>query len=97
MSNNSIDITLGGERVSLPLDVLDRYNVYGPRYTSYPTAPEWSDDFGPDDLRRAFENAERAEPKAEVSLYFHIPFCEALCWFCGCNVVINRNKAIATI
>lgn len=84
-----------GERVSLPLEVLDRYNVYGPRYTSYPTAPEWKDEFGPDDLRRAFAESERRDPKPPVSLYFHIPFCESLCWFCGCNVIINRNKAVS--
>ena len=94
MSTEAIDITVQGERVRLAVDVLDRYNVYGPRYTSYPTAPEWKDDFGPEDLRRAFDEAERGR-KAPVSLYFHIPFCESLCWFCGCNVVINRNKAVS--
>jgi oxygen-independent coproporphyrinogen-3 oxidase len=95
MSTDAIDITIQGEHVRLPLVVLDRYNVYGPRYTSYPTAPEWKDDFGPDDLRRAFEKSERRDPKPSVSLYFHIPFCESLCWYCGCNVIINRNKAVS--
>jgi oxygen-independent coproporphyrinogen-3 oxidase len=93
--SDTIDITLQGERVHLPLEVLDRYNVHGPRYTSYPTAPEWKDDFGPDDFRKAFAEAERREKKAPVSLYFHIPFCESLCWFCGCNVIINRNKSVS--
>lgn len=93
--SDAIDITIQGERVRLPLDVLDRYNVHGPRYTSYPTAPEWNDDFGPDDFRRACEKAEQQESKAPVSLYFHIPFCEHLCWFCGCNVIINKNKAVS--
>jgi oxygen-independent coproporphyrinogen III oxidase len=89
------ELDIAGESVRLPLDVLERYNVHGPRYTSYPTAPTWDDTFGPDDLRRAFEKAERQEPKPDVSLYYHIPFCEALCWYCGCNVVINKNKAVA--
>jgi oxygen-independent coproporphyrinogen-3 oxidase len=93
--SNVVDFTMAGEAVELPLDLLERYNVYGPRYTSYPTAPEWDDAFGPGDLRRAFDEAARAEPKRPVSLYFHIPFCESLCWYCGCNVVINRNKAVA--
>ena len=92
---DAIEITMQGERVRLSHEVLERYNVYGPRYTSYPTAPEWKDDFGPDDLLAACDEAERQEPKAPVSLYFHIPFCESLCWFCGCNVIINRNKAVS--
>jgi oxygen-independent coproporphyrinogen-3 oxidase len=92
---DAVEITIQGERTRLPLDVLDRYNVHGPRYTSYPTAPEWNDAFGPDDLRRAFDAGEAQEPRAPVSLYFHIPFCESLCWFCGCNVIINRRKEVA--
>ena len=93
--SDAIEITVQGERVRLGLDVLERYNVYGPRYTSYPTAPEWKDDFGPDDFVKAFDKSEALPSKAPVSLYFHIPFCESLCWFCGCNVIINRNKAVA--
>jgi oxygen-independent coproporphyrinogen III oxidase len=92
MNGDSIDILFGDETLRLPLDVLERYNVHGPRYTSYPTAPEWSDDFGPEDAARAYE---RAGPK-DVSLYFHIPFCESLCWYCGCNVVIQRDKSVST-
>jgi oxygen-independent coproporphyrinogen III oxidase len=92
-SSDSIDIRFGDETVALPLDVLERYNVHGPRYTSYPTAPEWTDSFGPADTERAYATA---DPKADVSLYFHIPFCESLCWYCGCNVVIQRDKAVST-
>lgn len=93
--SEAVEITIQGERISLPLEVLDRYNVHGPRYTSYPTAPEWRDEFGPDDLRDAFAAADGREPKAPVSLYFHIPFCESLCWFCGCNVIIDKHKEVA--
>jgi oxygen-independent coproporphyrinogen-3 oxidase len=89
------ELDIAGETVTLPLDILERYNVHGPRYTSYPTAPTWSDDFGPNDLRQAFEKTERLDPMPDVSLYYHIPFCEALCWYCGCNVVINKNKEVA--
>ena len=90
--SNTVDITLGGPVVRLPLDVLDRYNVHGPRYTSYPTAPEWVDEFGPDDLRRAFAEANRADPKRSVSIYFHIPFCESLWSGRGCRQ--GRDVAI---
>ncbi|MBI4483314.1 MAG: oxygen-independent coproporphyrinogen III oxidase [Acidobacteria bacterium] len=70
---------------------LERYNVPGPRYTSYPTAPEWRDDFGPEDFRRAL----RESDPSPLSLYFHIPFCESLCLFCACNTVISRDKEVS--
>ena len=74
-------------------EFLAKYNRPGPRYTSYPTAPVWSDSFGPADLENVFEEAESA--KTPVSLYMHIPFCESLCLFCACNVVIQKNKSVA--
>src|SRR5438445_217204 len=74
-------------------DFLAKYNRPGPRYTSYPTAPIWNDAFGPADLERVHEEAERA--RTPVSLYMHIPFCESLCLFCACNVVIQKNKSVA--
>ena len=74
-------------------EFLSKYNRPGPRYTSYPTAPVWNDAFGPADLERAHEEAERA--RTPVSLYMHIPFCESLCLFCACNVVIQKNKNVA--
>src|SRR5207253_2471393 len=72
-------------------DFLAKYNRPGPRYTSYPTAPVWNDAFGPADLERVHEEAERV--RTPVSLYMHIPFCESLCLFCACNVVIQKNKS----
>jgi oxygen-independent coproporphyrinogen III oxidase len=74
-------------------EFLAKYNRPGPRYTSYPTAPVWNDSFGPIDLEKAFDEAETA--KTPVSLYMHIPFCESLCLFCACNVVIQKNKSVA--
>ncbi len=72
---------------------LSRYNRPGPRYTSYPTAPVWNDSFGPADLEKVHAQADAA--KSPVSLYMHIPFCESLCLFCACNVIIQKNKAVA--
>ena len=74
-------------------EFLARYNRPGPRYTSYPTAPVWNDSFGPADLERVHEEAERAH--SPVSLYMHIPFCESLCLFCACNVIIQKDKRVA--
>jgi oxygen-independent coproporphyrinogen-3 oxidase len=74
-------------------EFLAKYNRPGPRYTSYPTAPVWNDAFGPADLEKVHEEAELA--RTPVSLYMHIPFCESLCLFCACNVVIQKNKSVA--
>jgi oxygen-independent coproporphyrinogen-3 oxidase len=74
-------------------EFLARYNRPGPRYTSYPTAPVWNDSFGPADLEKVHEEAERA--KSPVSLYMHIPFCESLCLFCACNVIIQKDKRVS--
>jgi oxygen-independent coproporphyrinogen-3 oxidase len=72
---------------------LEKYNRPGPRYTSYPTAPVWKDDFGPDDLESFYVRAEK--DSTPLSLYMHIPFCESLCLFCACNVSIQKNKNVA--
>ena len=74
-------------------EFLDKYNRPGPRYTSYPTAPAWQESFGPSELEAEFEQAERRG--SPVSLYMHLPFCESLCLFCACNVVIQKDKSVA--
>src|SRR5258708_34542303 len=74
-------------------ELLAKYNRPGLRYPSYPTAAVWNDAFGPADLERVHDEAERA--RTPVSLYMHIPFCESLCLFCACNVVIQKNKSVA--
>ena len=89
IANPSLQSTREELRVSE--EFLARYNRPGPRYTSYPTAPVWNDSFGPADLEKVHEEAERA--KSPVSLYMHIPFCESLCLFCACNVIIRKDKS----
>ncbi len=74
-------------------EFLDKYNQPGPRYTSYPTAPVWQDNFGPGDLEQVYGQADAAN--TPVSLYMHLPFCESLCLFCACNVVIQKDKSAA--
>jgi len=64
-----------------------------PRYTSYPTAMEFTDAVGADDYARALDAIEAATP---VSLYVHIPFCEQICWYCGCNTgAAGRKQRLA--
>jgi oxygen-independent coproporphyrinogen III oxidase len=88
-----LDISIQGETLNVTQELLDRYNVPGPRYTSYPTAPEWNDAFGPIDYERTL-TASNA-PGHPLSIYMHLPFCERLCLFCGCNVVIKKNHDVA--
>ncbi len=90
-----LDIKIQGETLNVAQEILDRYNVPGPRYTSYPTAPEWTDSFGPLDFEQALRQSNEDRPARPLSIYTHIPFCDRLCLFCGCNVVINRNHDAA--
>ena len=90
---HELSIELNGERFQISEEFLARYNRPGPRYTSYPTAPVWQDDIGPDDLDQFYAQAEAAH--SPVSLYMHLPFCESLCLFCACNVVITKDHSVA--
>src|SRR5262249_7876027 len=87
-------ICLGDREILVPKTILDKYDRPGPRYTSYPTAPEWDDEYGPDDFRAAIDASSGAAPAAPLSLYFHIPFCRSLCLYCGCNVAISKNRDV---
>jgi oxygen-independent coproporphyrinogen-3 oxidase len=80
--------------VKLSKELLEKYSVNIPRYTSYPTAPEWTEEFKEVDFLKAANNAN--DIKSPVSLYFHLPFCESQCYFCGCNVVISKKKDITS-
>lgn len=76
-------------RLDFQPELIRRFDVSGPRYTSYPTADRFREDFAPSSHEQAL--AERApEP---LSLYVHIPFCETLCYYCGCNKIPTRNHA----
>jgi oxygen-independent coproporphyrinogen-3 oxidase len=92
----SLTIRIHGEQADISPAIIDKYNQPGPRYTSYPTAPEWDDTFGAPELQQAFREANRKPQPAPLSLYFHLPFCQALCLFCGCNTVITKNREVTT-
>ena len=94
-TDKKLEVTIGRERVGISPALLDRYNRPGPRYTSYPTAPEWDDSFGPEEYRAAVERSNSGPAPAPLSLYVHLPFCESLCLYCGCNVVISKNHRVA--
>ena len=93
MSESNLNLKLNRERFEISEPFLEKYNRPGPRYTSYPTAPVWQDNFGPDDLEQFYASANSA--RTPVSLYMHLPFCENLCLFCACNVVITKDHSVA--
>ncbi len=74
-------------------DLIRKYDRPGPRYTSYPTAPEWTDAFGPSEYERHLARAE-AEG-GPLSVYVHLPFCREMCRFCGCNVIATHDQSRA--
>mgnify|MGYP006877899369 FL=1 len=74
-------------------DLIARYDQAGPRYTSYPTAVQFHDRFGVDDYARAAQ-ASNASGRP-LSLYFHIPFCDTVCFYCACNKVATKDRSLA--
>ncbi|MFW5614380.1 MAG: oxygen-independent coproporphyrinogen III oxidase [Campylobacter hyointestinalis] len=70
-------------------DAFVKYSKPGPRYTSYPTALEFSDEFNYDEYTKRLRNGDKNRP---LSLYFHLPFCRSACYFCGCNVIYTSKS-----
>lgn len=76
-------------------ELIRRYDTSGPRYTSYPTAVQFHDGFGEAQYRTAAQFTNGSVPPRPLSLYVHIPFCDTLCFYCGCNKVVTKNRARA--
>jgi oxygen-independent coproporphyrinogen III oxidase len=73
-------------------ELIRRCDVSGPRYTSYPTAVQFTSAFGVDAYRKAALESSERSPHSPLSLYVHIPFCASPCLYCGCNRIITRNR-----
>lgn len=86
---NAIDTNAG---VLFSSELIAKYDLSGPRYTSYPTAAQFQDYTAADYERAAHVSNEGA---ADLSLYVHIPFCATVCFYCGCNKVVTKNRAHA--
>src|SRR5690554_2496490 len=76
--------------------LIRKYNVPAPRYTSYPTVPFWDNDLTGgatwmETVQKTFQESNREKG---ISLYIHLPFCESLCTYCGCNTRITKNHKV---
>jgi oxygen-independent coproporphyrinogen-3 oxidase len=78
--------------ININLDLIKKYDKPGPRYTSYPTAPHFTEEFTSDKYLDEIIRTNNLADQPELSLYYHLPFCDTLCYFCGCNMIITRNR-----
>lgn len=76
----------------IDLNLIKKYDKPGPRYTSYPTAPQFNDKFTPEMYLDEIIKTNSKEKMPDLSLYYHIPYCDTLCYFCGCNMLVTRNR-----
>lgn len=82
--------------VELPdMELLRKFDVPAPRYTSYPTADRFNTEFGVADYEKALAQRAQAKHPAPLSLYVHVPFCNDICYYCGCNKIITRDHSRA--
>ncbi len=80
----------------MSVSLVDKYNIPGPRYTSYPTVPYWDESvFDKENWKQSFiRSFEESNQKEGISLYIHLPFCESLCTFCACHKRITKNHSV---
>ena len=76
-------------------DLIARYDKSGPRYTSYPTAVQFHQGYGSEQHKEIARNTNEDPIPGPLSLYFHLPFCSTVCFYCACNKIITRNRAHA--
>ncbi len=76
----------------IEVDLLLKYDTAGPRYTSYPTAPQFTEAFSFHDLQTEIQSTNAVKKAPHLSLYFHLPFCKSVCFFCGCNVTFTSDR-----
>ncbi|MCB1865960.1 MAG: oxygen-independent coproporphyrinogen III oxidase [Chromatiales bacterium] len=80
------------DKIVFDPELIRRHDRPGPRYTSYPTAVEFSDDFSEADYKRHARETNHDPIPSPLSLYFHIPFCAHVCFYCGCSKIVTRQR-----
>ncbi|MBP7712136.1 MAG: oxygen-independent coproporphyrinogen III oxidase [Gammaproteobacteria bacterium] len=81
--------------VTFDPDLIRRYDRSGPRYTSYPTAVQFHSGFKEENYRAWAQQTNEEPIPRPLSLYFHVPFCDSVCYYCGCNKIVTKNRAHA--
>lgn len=76
----------------IDIELIKKYDKPGPRYTSYPTAPHFNESFTHENYLDEIIKTNRGRDLPDLSLYFHLPFCDTLCYFCACNMIVTRNR-----
>lgn len=88
-----MSLSLASSPLVWDTELLKRYDLAGPRYTSYPTAPQFKSNLISDDIKHKLQQSNAAA--RPLSLYTHIPFCDTLCYYCGCHKTVSGNKSRA--
>jgi oxygen-independent coproporphyrinogen-3 oxidase len=78
--------------MDIDIELIKKYDKPGPRYTSYPTAPHFNESFTHENYLDEIIKTNQGQDLPDLSLYFHLPFCDTLCYFCGCNMIVTRNR-----
>jgi oxygen-independent coproporphyrinogen-3 oxidase len=76
-------------------DLIKKYDKAGPRYTSYPTAPQFSSSYNADTLKNCIERSNTEIIPTPLSLYIHIPYCDTICYYCACNKIITKDHSVS--
>ena len=83
------------DRIAFDLELIKRYDKSGPRYTSYPTAPQMQTSLGEVNYRKVALQTNEGNAPRPLSLYFHLPFCNTVCYYCGCNKIVTKDRSRA--
>ena len=76
-------------------NLIKKYDKAGPRYTSYPTAPQFSPSYNADTLKKCIERSNTEIIPTPLSLYIHIPYCDTICYYCACNKIITKDHSVS--
>lgn len=90
-----IEKAIAQQQAVFDREIITRYDGQGPRYTSYPTADRFTPDFSELQYRRALQARAPGTLAKRLSLYFHLPFCNTVCFYCACNKVVTKDRARA--